>query len=238
MPLSERVRVKLWGEFACFTRPELKVERVSYPVMTPSAARGALEAILWKPEFRWVIEEIAVLKPVQYIGLRRNEVQAKANAREAERFAREGRDPRAFEPLIADSRDATGIATQRNTLALRDVAYLVTARALVRDDAAADNPPRKYVEMFERRVERGQCFQQPYLGCREFAAYFGPPGEGDTPLSESQDLGLMLYDIIFGKGEEPNVPVFFWARIENGVLDARPEVAIPDPDLRARLGVC
>jgi CRISPR-associated protein Cas5d len=238
MPLSERVRVKLWGEFACFTRPELKVERVSYPVMTPSAARGVLEAILWKPEFRWVIEEIAVLRPVRYIGLRRNEVQVKASTPQVMRFIREGRDPNTFPPLLADSRGPGGVATQRNTLALRDVAYIVTARALVRDAAAAENPPRKYVEMFERRVERGQCFQQPYLGCREFAACFGPPDGDDQPLPESQDLGLMLYDIIFSAGKEPNVPVFFQARIENGVLDARPEVAVPDPDMRARLGLC
>lgn len=236
MPASEQVQIKFWGDFACFTRPELKVERTSYPVMTPSAARGALEAILWKPEFRWQIDRIAVLRPVQFIAIRRNEVQRKASSQIAATFARDGQDPTSFAPLYADSRGPGGAATQRNTLALRDVAYLVTARALVSDDAARNgNAPVKYAEMFARRVRRGQCFQQPYLGCREFAAWFAPPDGSEQPIAESGDLGLMLYDIAFGAS---NVPVFFRAHLNDGVLDTRPDQVLDDDETRRRLGLC
>ncbi|MGI8551102.1 MAG: type I-C CRISPR-associated protein Cas5c [Dehalococcoidia bacterium] len=237
MPLSGPVRVKFWGSLACFTRPELKVERVSYPVMTPSAARGALEAICWKPEFRWIVEQIEVLRPVQFIAARRNEVQVKAPSGNVESWMRAGKDPLQFPPLYADSRGPGGIATQRNTLALKDVAYLVTARALVGDAmVAAGNQPIKYEEMLRRRVERGQCWQRPYLGCREFAAEFAPPEGDERPVDATAELGLMLYDIAFAKSG--NVPVFFAARLEKGVLNTEPSQVLPDEETRVRLGLC
>ncbi len=237
MQASLPVRVKLWGDLACFTRPELKVERVSYPVMTPSAARGALEAILWKPEFRWAVDRIEVLRPLQFLAVRRNEVQVKAPTSTIESWMGAGKDPLTLPPLVADSRGRGGIATQRNTLALRDVAYIVQARALVRDEtAAAGNPPQKYTEMFVRRLARGQCWQQPYFGCREFAAAFSTPADDDVPVAVSADLGLMLYDIVFDASG--NVPVYFPARLEAGVLDTAPATAIPDARMQGRLGLC
>ncbi|MEE9285748.1 MAG: type I-C CRISPR-associated protein Cas5c, partial [Dehalococcoidia bacterium] len=143
--------VKLWGELACFTRPELKVERVSYPVMTPSAARGALEAIFWRPAFSWRIREIRVLRPPRFVSLVRNEVTHKASV-----AAMAGR------PFYADEHRA-----QRHTLALRDVAYVIAADIVPKPLAGARDPSG-FRDQFRRRVRRGQCFQTPYLGCREF----------------------------------------------------------------------
>ncbi len=237
MPLSEPLRVRFWGDLACFTRPELKVERVSYAVMTPSAARGALEAVLWKPEFRWIIDRIVVLRPIKFSAFRRNEVQVKAPTGSIDSWIRAGRDPLDFQPLFADSRGQGGIATQRNTLALKDVAYEITARVFVSDRAAAGGATTiKYVEMFNRRVERGQCWHRPYLGCREFAAEFGPPERGERPQAGTMDLGLMLYDIAFSPGG--NVPVFFHARMEDGVIATDPAAVLPDVQTRVRLGLC
>ncbi|MBI4424976.1 MAG: type I-C CRISPR-associated protein Cas5 [Elusimicrobia bacterium] len=182
--------VKVWGDFACFTRPELKVERVSYPVPTPSAARGVFEAILFKPEFRWRVREIKVLRPIRYLALRRNEVQGVASTKNVAAAMR----GKPFEPLYADDMDDAGSGrTQRQTLALRDVAYVFIAEPGLFPGTGED--VRKYAEQFKRRVERGQCFQQPYLGCREFAASFAPPDGDETPWEETRDLGWMLYDI-------------------------------------------
>ena len=200
------VRVKVWGPLACFTRPEMKVERVSYPVMTPSAARGILEAILWKPEFHWCVRAIHVLKPIQFVSIRRNEVQKKIPTRTVKQWMK---DPTKYKPFYAD-----GVRTQRNTFALGNVAYVIEASVDLPEFSTTD-PPVKYREMFERRVDKGQCFQRPYLGCREFAADFGPPEETDCPIEESMDLGLMLYDIDYGK---VNRPLFFTAKLHDGVL--------------------
>ncbi len=156
--------VRAWGEFAYFTRPEMKVERVSYPVPTPSAARGILEAIFWKPEFSWQVESIAVLKPIRYFSILRNEVNDRESVRAAQSWAAAGGGYRA---------DDARSRAQRHTLALRDVNYLLTAQIVLRPHATDD--PAKYRDQFRRRIREGRCFATPYFGCREFYAAFGPP---------------------------------------------------------------
>lgn len=199
--------VKVWGPLACFTRPEMKVERVTYPVMTPSAARGVLEAIFWKPELAWVVEEIRVLRVIRYLSILRNEVNSRASERSVAGWMRAGRG----------GYDASADRAQRHTLALRDVAYVIQARMALRTDVQ-DNPA-KYRDQFRRRVRRGQCFSQPYLGCREFAAAFAEPDGTEQPISQTEDLGLMLLDLDYlAGGAGAGVPRFFEARIEGGVL--------------------
>lgn len=200
-PLLE---VKVWGDYACFTRPEMKVERVSYPVMTPSAARGVLEAIFWKPEFRWRVHEIAVLKPVRYFSILRNEVSSRASERAARSWSTRGGG------YFADAD-----RTQRHTLALRDVAYVIRAEPVLRADVGDDIA--KYRDQFNRRVRNGRCFATPYFGCREFSAAFGPPNPAERPIAETTEFGMMLLDVTFrtdGRGE----PTFFDATLESGVL--------------------
>jgi len=201
------LEVVVTGEMACFTRPENKAERVSYPVMTPSAARGVLEAIYWKPEFSWRVLEIHVLKKFQQISLLRNEINDCQSSRSAAALGNGN--------YLADDNRA-----QRNTLALRDVAYLLRATQQLHPHCTDDIA--KYRDSFRRRVQRGQCFQQPYLGCREFAAQFYPPDGSEKPIEVNMDLGPMLFDLRFrhnsdGKGIGAS-PVFFDARLENGVL--------------------
>lgn len=237
---SRPVRVRLSGPWACFTRPEMKVERVTYQYPTPSAMRGALEAIFWHPQFRWVVTEIAVLKPVRYQSLTRNEVQKKIPAGNIAGWMK---DPASMKPFYANTRgrDDGENATQRSTLALRDVAYNVTAVAIV--DGPNLNPedtPEKYASMFERRVEKGQCFSRPYLGCREFAADFEPVNRVEQPIGATEELGLMLYDIVYAPpgSKAANEAVFFEARIVNGVMNTDPEAVLADETQRGRLLAC
>lgn len=203
MGVSVPLAVKVWGDFACFTRPEMKVERVSYPVMTPSAARGVLEAIFWKPQFDWLVREIHVLRDIAYFPIRRNEVNKRAS-------------PRASQGFFADDEDNRA---QRNTLALRDVAYLIRADVRVRADV--EESPAKFRDQFRRRVDRGQCWHLPYLGCREFSADFAPPDGSETAVDRTEQLGLMLFDIAYredGGGE----PSFFDAALDHGILRVPP----------------
>jgi len=205
--MSERsptLSVRFRGPLACFTRPEFKTERVSYEVMTPSAARGALEAILWKPAIVWRIERIHVLKPIHFTAFMRNEVTRRMSPDS--------------DGILADEDRA-----QRNTVALTDVDYVVEAHfEFTPKKGEADNLG-KFLDMFSRRVENGQCFHRPYLGCREFAADFSsaadapPPHLG--PRQMDKELGLMLHDIEFG-GE--NRPRFFHAKLEAGILHVPP----------------
>ncbi len=211
----------VWGDFACFTRPEMKVERVSYDVMTPSAARGILEAIHWKPAIAWTIDRIHVLKPIRFQTFRRNEVGSKVPAQKA-RTA-----------MNRNSLDGLGLAIdedrqQRATIALRDVAYVIEAHFDLTEKANGDDSPAKHQEMFTRRAAKGQCFHRPCLGCREFTADFELV-EAAMPRHElpddqrNRDLGWMLYDIDFKNDKRA---LFFRARLENSVLDltkARPE---------------
>jgi len=220
---QEVVSLRIWGDLACFTRPEMKVERVSYPMITPSAARGVLESVLWKPEFGWYVRRITVLRPIRYLSVRRNEVQGTVPARNVQQWMA---DPSAFVPYLADSAGRDGPQgenrTQRNTLALRDVAYLVDASIEQPDGPSKENPPVKYREMFLRRVAKGQQFQQPYLGIREFPASFGSPTGDERPPEElteagTVDLGLMLLDLDYS--QKPYRPVFAQAQLDRGCLN-------------------
>lgn len=201
------VEVCVWGKFACFTRPEMKVERVSYEVMTPSAARGVLESIFWKPEISWQIREIRVLKPIRYFSILRNEVNNRANYASAQRHLK-GEDG-----YYADED-----RSQRHTLCLRDVAYSIAASVVARPGVEEDEA--KYRDQFQRRVKRGQCHNMPYLGCREFTASFGPEPPPDTHLQViTADLGQMLFDLDYkDDGSGRGTPRFFHARLNEGVL--------------------
>ena len=200
------LEVKLCADYACFTRPEMKVERVSYPVMTPSAARGALEAIFWKPQVAWRVDEIHVLNPIEYASILRNEVNDRQSDRTARGWARDG-----------GGYDAAANRAQRHTLALRDVAYIVRAQLVLKE--GVDEDIAKYRDQFRRRVARGQCFATPYLGCREFTASFGEPGPDDAAIGRCEDLGPMLLDIDYTPdGSGRGTPRFFRASLEGGVL--------------------
>ena len=204
------VSLKVWGDWACFTRPEMKVERVSYPMMTPSAARGVLESICWKPEFRWRIEEIQVLKPIRYTGFVRNEVNTRASERAAAGWQKNG-----------GGYDATADRSQRHTLALRDVAYVIHAQMVLRP--GLDEDAAKYRDQFRRRAREGRCFAMPYLGCREFVAAFTEPDGGEQPIDETGDLGAMLLDLAYDPdGSGRGTPRFFEARLERGTLRPPP----------------
>lgn len=205
------VKLKVWGDYACFTRPEMKVERVSYDVMTPSAARGILEAIHWKPAISWVVDKIHVLKPVRFDSVRRNELKGKASAASAKSAMKSGK---AVHQFIEDERQ------QRAALVLRDVAYIIEAHFDMTDKAGAEDNPGKHMDIFKRRAVNGQCFHRPYLGCREFAAYFEWV-EGKLPPSElagdgSKDLGWMLHDIDFNRQMTPQ---FYRPTMVDGVID-------------------
>ncbi|MEO8927617.1 MAG: type I-C CRISPR-associated protein Cas5c [Caulobacteraceae bacterium] len=212
------VRLHVWGERACFTRPEMKVERVSYDVLTPSAARGILEAIHWKPAILWVVDKIHVLKPIKFQSFRRNEVGAKINAGNAARAMRAG-STAGRGLVVEDNRQ------QRATTMLVDVAYVIEAHFEMTDKAAPDDTPAKHLSMFNRRASTGQCFHRPCLGVREFAADFAlVPEDGTLPPGtlpadqRGRDLGWMLHDIDHAGDKSSK---FFRARLRNGVIDVQ-----------------
>ena len=211
--MSYGVRLHVWGEYACFTRPEMKVERVSYDVMTPSAARGILEAIHWKPAIRWVIDRIHVLKPIRFENLRRNELGGKipANVRKAMRAG----STVGLHTLIEDDRQ------QRAATVLRDVGYIIDAHFVLTDAARVDDTEAKHLAMFNRRAARGQCFHRPCLGTREFAADFElvedtMPSAYLPSDQRNRDLGWMLHDIDYTREVTPR---FFRAELRDGVID-------------------
>lgn len=195
--IERLVSVRVKGDFALFTRPENKVERVSYPVMTPSAARGILEAIFWHPQFTWAVREVHVLRPVRTFSILRNEVKSKMS-------------PERKEPFFADEDRA-----QRNAVCLRDVDYVIYADVEVKPGVGDDHA--KFRDQFRRRVEKGQCYHRPALGCREFAAEFGPVDESERAIDWTEDLGLMLWDIEY-TAKPPFWPRFFEAKVHDGVL--------------------
>ena len=207
--------LEVTGDYACFTRPEMKVERVSYDIITPSAARSIFEAILWKPAIRWRINKIEVLKPIKWVSVRRNEVGAVASTRNAESAMRAGKGHLAL--YIEDERQ------QRAGLFLRDVAYRLHAALEIQPNAGENNTLPKFMDMFERRASAGQCINQPYLGTREFACAFylvdeiAKAVESKPPIEESRDLGWMLYDMDFSQVDDP-LPRFFNAKMQAGVV--------------------
>ncbi|TWD55485.1 CRISPR-associated Cas5d family protein [Agrobacterium vitis] len=206
------IRLKIWGDHACFTRPEMKVERVSYDVITPSAARGILEAIHWKPAIRWVVDTIHVLEPIRFQSIRRNEVGGKAPAGKIKSAMKRG-DLADLQLLVDEDRQ------QRASTVLVKPAYIIEAHFELTDRAGPDDNEGKHLDIFNRRAEKGQCFHQPCLGTREFAASFELIQPG-TPLpqaiAESRDLGFMLWDIDHQAKDRP--ALFFRAVMENGVV--------------------
>jgi len=226
---DKRYCLEVRGDFACFTRPEMKVERVSYDVITPSAARAIFEAIFWKPAIHWAVRRIDVLNPIQWTSVRRNEVGAVMSGKEG--------------LFVEDNRQ------QRAGLFLRDVAYRLHADLVFlppgkrpasphplpeamedpeeRILRGRDENPGKYQAMFERRARKGQCFNQPYLGCREFSAasvrLVEDPSPEPTPIPETRELGFMLYDLDFAAEGGP-APAFFRAKLEKGIVE------VPDWD--------
>ena len=211
--MKKRYCLEISGDFACFTRPEMKVERVSYDVITPSAARAVFEAILWKPAIRWRIQRIEVLRPVRWINLRRNEVASVISTRNVQQAMDSGQGELAIR--IEDDRQ------QRAALLLRDVAYRVHADLEVLEGRADPQPPQKFFSTFERRAENGQCVNQPYLGCREFDArvrLVAMPETETPPIADTRDLGWMLHDLDFSPPRDPQ-PVFFRAQMTAGVIE-------------------
>jgi len=215
------IKLEVWGDFAVFTRPETKVERFSYPVMTPSAARGILDAIYSKPvEFGWRVDCIEVLNPISFIPLRRNEVKEKISVRQAVGAANGGEPPLILADATSDitGGDTKG-RTQRQTMALKNVRYRIHARIQPRRGFEAKQAA--FEDQALRRIENGKCFYQPFMGCREFVAYFEPAG--DLPaINTNLDIGYMLYDVfdldqvVIGYAK-PFVSLFR-AKLENGVL--------------------
>lgn len=207
--------IKLWvrGSRACFTRPEMKAERVSYDVITPSAARGIVEAIHWKPAIRWIVDTIHVLKPIRFESVRRNEVGSKISEANIKKAMNAG-STAGLALYVDEDRQ------QRAATILKDVAYAIEAHFELTARAQADDTEAKHLEMFNRRAAKGQCFHQPCLGTREFAADFGLV-EGDIPrphddLKGSRDLGWMLYDIDF---HNDRLPKFYRPTMVDGVID-------------------
>ena len=204
------IRLKVWGDYACFTRPEMKVERVSYDVMTPSAARGILEAIYWKPAIVWEIDRIHVMKPVRFDNIRRNEVLGKIPLTHV-KSAFSGKEAVLF-------KDPNDERVQRASLVLRDVCYYIEAHFNMTDKAGPEDSVEKHYNVALRRMRKGQCFHHPYFGCREFPVQFEFV-EGEIPRSElkgAKEFGLMLWDIDFANNMNP---VFFRAEMNDGVID-------------------
>lgn len=206
------IRLKVWGDYALFTRPEMKTERVTYDIITPSAARGLIEAIYWHPGIKWRIDKIRVCKPIRFLNVRRNEVKATVSASAARTVMnrREGQ-------LYLSAPDEI---QQRASLLLRDVAYVIEAHFDMTDKASPGDNPGKFQDIIKRRIERGQFYHQPCFGCREFPANFAPCEElppCPKELAGEKDLGFMLWDIDYTDPQNLH-PLFFRARLTDGVL--------------------
>lgn len=204
------VKLKVWGDYACFTRPEMKAERVSYDVMTPSAARGILEAIHWKPAIVWRIDRIHVMKPIRFDSIRRNEVAGKVSERSVKTAMNGGNVD--LHQYAAEDRQ------QRAALVLREVEYIIEAHFEMTDKAGEKDNHGKHCDIFTRRAREGQCHMRPYFGCREFPVNFELL-EAEVPksiLTGEQDLGWMLWDIDFANEMQP---IFFRPVMKDGVFD-------------------
>ena len=200
--MSYGIKVEVWGDRALFTRPEMKAERVSYDVMTPSAARGLLEAIYWHPGMCWVIDRIHVMNPIKFTNVRRNEVKSKASSKKT---------------CIVTSDDIQ----QRASMILTDVRYVIEAHFIITSKAAPTDNEGKFLDIINRRLKSGQCYHHPCFGCREFPAYFQPYEEKTIPTAypdSERELGFMLYDMDYSDLENIQ-PKFFRAVLKNGVLD-------------------
>lgn len=212
------VRVKVWGDYALFSRPEMKVERCSYDVMTPSAARGILEAIYWHPGLSWVIDKIYVKNPIRFTSVRRNEIKSKASANNILQVYN-GAD----KPLYISTKDDI---VQRASLILKDVSYVIEAHFEMTEKANNTDNPGKFKDIMMRRLKRGECHHMPYFGCREFPANFCLCEEKNIHTFydniPEKDLGFMLYDMDYSDCERCNIsPIFFRAVMKRGVIDLR-----------------
>ena len=207
------IQLEVWGAYALFSRPELKVERVSYDVPTPSAARGIVEAVYYHPGLRWYIDRIHVLNPIRFVSIRRNEVTDKISGRNVRQAAQGGGQPLY---LVTSQK-----IVQRSSLLLQDVHYVIEAHFEMTDKAAPSDNPGKFQDIVIRRMERGQCFHTPYFGCREFPVSFRRwPGGPIPTIDETRDLGLMLYDFDYSD-PAAITPTYFRARLEHGVLNTQ-----------------
>ena len=208
------VKVKVWGEYALFSRPEMKVERCSYDVITPSAARGILEAIYWHPGMKWVIDKIYVQRPIQFTSIRRNEVKSKISSNNVLPVYNG-----ANKPLYISTKSDI---VQRASLLLRDVSYVIEAHFEMTEKAVKSDNPGKFKDIIMRRLKRGECYHTPYFGCREFPANFClcEDEEIETAYSGEKDLGFMLYDMDFSDLDNIQ-PMFFRAVMEDGVINLR-----------------
>lgn len=208
------VRVRIWGDYACFTRPEMKVERVSYDVITPSAARGILESLHWKPAIRWIIDKIIVVNPIKFDNIRRNEVTDKMSVSNS---------------VISKALNGTGTEihldsnakrAQRATMLLKNVEYIIEAHFELTDKAGETDTVEKHYNIISRRLRKGQCFARPYLGCREFSAHFEKVDEDERVQSayfgSEIDLGWMLWDIDFANNRNP---IFYRPKMINGEIE-------------------
>lgn len=207
------VEVEVWGDYACFSRPEMKVERVSYDIMTPSAARGILEAIYWHPGMQWCVDEIQVCNPVKWLSVRCNEVKSKLSGNKA-KSSMDRNCPDELMLITSQER------TQRMTVMLRDVRYIIKAHFELTDKSAPTDSPAKFISIFNRRVEMGQCYHNPYFGCRDFPVKFGPHTTKcfcPVDFVGEKDLGYMLFDMDYSDPEHIK-PMFFRAVLRNGVL--------------------
>ncbi len=216
------IKLHIWGDYACFTRPEMKAERVSYDVITPSAARGILESIHWKPSIKWVVTRIHVLEPIRFESIRRNELGSKIPMSKGS-GAMTRKSTENLYQIIEDDRQ------QRAATVLRQVSYIIEAHFELTSKAGADDSEGKHLSIFNRRARKGQCFHQPCLGTREFPAHFVLIEEDDSlPVShlgeadKNRDLGWMLHDIDFAHG---NTPHFFRAQLQDGIINVPPFVS-------------
>lgn len=204
------IKMKVWGEYACFTRPEMKVERVSYDVPTPSAARGMVESVYYHPGLKWHVDKIYVCKPIRFTNILRNEVASKISARNV--LTEANGKKRSYIDRNADIQ-------QRATTMLRDVHYVIEAHFEMTDKANPSDNPGKFQDIVKRRLRSGQAYMQPYLGCRECTAHFRLWEGGDIPtIDETRDLGYMLYDMEYSDPENIQ-PMFFRAQMVHGVID-------------------
>ena len=210
------IRLEVWGEYGLFSRPELKVERVSYHVITPSAARGIMESIFWHPGLRYVIDKIYVLSNIQYANIRRNEVKSKILSSKVKTAMQSGR----IDDLYINTKEDI---VQRAALVLKNPHYVIESHFDMTDKANASDNPGKFQDIIKRRISKGQCFHTPYFGCREFPVKYRLYDFDDVPTvydEEVKDLGLMLYDFDYRNPNEIT-PMFFRAKLEKGVLDLR-----------------
>lgn len=208
------IKLEVWGDYALFSRPEFSVERVTYDVMTPSAARGILEAIYWHPGMKWIIDKIYVLSPIKFTNVRRNEVKSKVNVRSVEKAMQ---DKTVGDLYINTKTDIQ----QRAALILKDVHYVIEAHFEITANANKTDNPGKFQDIIRRRVIKGQCFHEPYFGCREFPVKFRLYEFDSIPTAiseECKDLGYMLYDMDYSNPEDIK-PMFFRAELKRGVLN-------------------